>query len=67
MGLSIIGLMCLPPQFEETEKYFKKMVELKDKFKLKELSMGMSNDYLDAAKSKSTFLRIGTKIFGERN
>ena len=38
-----------------------------DKFKLKELSMGMSNDYLDAAKSKSTFLRIGTKIFGKIN
>ena len=67
MNLDIVGLMCLPPQFDEPQKYFKKMFDLKNKFNLKELSMGMSNDYLEAAKSSSTFLRIGSKIFGARS
>ena len=67
MNLDIIGLMCLPPQFDEPQKYFKKMFDLKNKLNLEELSMGMSNDYLEAAKSSSTFLRIGSKIFGARS
>tara|TARA_A100001234_G_scaffold21060_1_gene16710 strand:- start:282 stop:941 length:660 start_codon:yes stop_codon:yes gene_type:complete len=67
MNLDIVGLMCLPPQFDEPQKYFKKMFDLKNKLNLKELSMGMSNDYLEAAKSNSTFLRIGSKIFGARS
>ena len=67
MNLDIVGLMCLPPQFDEPQKYFKKMFDLKNKLNLKELSMGMSNDYLEAAKSSSTFLRIGSKIFGARS
>ncbi len=67
LGLDIIGLMCLPPQLDDPLKFFKKMLELKNKLNLSELSMGMSNDYLLAAESSSTFLRIGSKIFGARN
>ena len=66
MGLDIVGLMCLPPQFEKPTKFFEKMFELNNKLDLNELSMGMSNDYIDAAKAHSTFLRIGSKIFGSR-
>tara|TARA_Y100000996_G_C22468477_1_gene621102 strand:+ start:478 stop:1134 length:657 start_codon:yes stop_codon:yes gene_type:complete len=66
LNLDIIGLMCLPPQNEKPEKFFQKLKECSDKFGLKDLSMGMSNDYDVACKFGSTFLRIGTKIFGER-
>ena len=66
LNLNIIGLMCLPPKDEDTKNYFLKMKNLAKKIKVKELSMGMSNDYVDAAKFGSTFLRIGSKIFGER-
>ena len=66
LKLDIIGLMCLPPKNEDTENYFLKMKNLAKKKELNELSMGMSNDYLNAANSGSTFLRIGSKIFGER-
>tara|TARA_B100000902_G_C26925634_1_gene723856 strand:+ start:55 stop:714 length:660 start_codon:yes stop_codon:yes gene_type:complete len=66
LGLNIIGLMCLPPQSGEISKYFKSMFQLKEQFNLKHLSMGMSNDYLEASKYNSTYLRIGSKIFGER-
>ena len=52
---------------EYTEIYFKKMVEIRNKTNFKELSMGMSNDYLLAAKNSATYVRIGSKIFGERN
>ena len=65
-NLDIVGLMCLPPYVKNTEKYFKEMLELKNEYKLKELSMGMSNDYIKAINFNSTYLRIGTKIFGER-
>ena len=70
--LDVVGLMCLPPFVDYTEKYFKQMLDLKTKLdskgehKLKELSMGMSDDYLKAINYKSTFIRIGTKIFGKR-
>jgi PLP dependent protein len=67
LKLDIVGLMCLPPQNENADNYFKKMKSLAEKIKVKELSMGMSNDYLHASKSGATFLRIGSKIFGERN
>jgi len=63
--LDIIGLMCLPPNVESTEKYFKKLLDLKSS-SLSELSMGMSNDYIKAINHRSTYIRIGTKIFGER-
>ena len=65
--LDIVGLMCIPPFVDDTEIYFKKMVEIRDKSNFKELSMGMSNDYLLAAKNSATYVRIGSKIFGERN
>jgi len=65
-NLNIIGLMCLPPN-NETSIYFSKTKDLSDKLKFSELSMGMSNDYLKALEYKSTFLRIGSKIFGSRN
>ena len=65
-NLNIIGLMCLPPN-NETSIYFSKTKDLSDKLKFSELSMGMSSDYLKALEYKSTFLRIGSKIFGSRN
>ena len=70
--LNVIGLMCLPPYTEYTEKYFKEMLDLKmslpDSYQpqAEELSMGMSNDYIKAIAYKTRFIRIGTKIFGER-
>ena len=67
MGLNIIGLMCLPPNDNYTSNYFSKMQNLVKQLKLKEISMGMSNDYLKAIRYNSTYLRIGSKIFGERN
>ena len=66
LGLDIIGLMCLPPNDGNAEVYFKEMNSLKEKFNFKELSMGMSSDYNLAIKNGSTFLRIGSKIFGAR-
>ena len=66
LKLDIIGLMCLPPNDEKTEEYFIKMKQLNLKCKLEQLSMGMSNDYKLAIKNGSTFLRIGSKIFGDR-
>jgi pyridoxal phosphate enzyme (YggS family) len=66
LKLNVIGLMCLPPKNNNTSNYFLKMRELLSNINLKELSMGMSSDYLEAAECNSTFLRIGSKIFGER-
>jgi len=66
LGLNIIGLMCLPPKNIADEKYFSEMFNLSRKIKLLDLSMGMSNDYISAIKYRSTFLRIGSKIFGSR-
>ena len=67
LELDIVGLMCLPPKDDNTKEYFIKMKNLAQKINIKELSMGMSNDYLDAAKHGATYLRIGSKIFGNRN
>ncbi len=67
LGLNIIGLMCLPPNNETASKYFLRMKNLKINSNLKELSMGMSSDYMEALKFESTYLRIGSKIFGQRN
>ena len=66
-GLDIIGLMCLPPNNQDSSKYFVLMKELLLKNELLELSMGMSNDYIEATTHNSTFLRIGSKIFGKRD
>ena len=65
--LDIVGLMCIPPNVPNTKPFFEKMYQISKKLNLNELSMGMSNDYLEAAKSSATFVRIGSKIFGERN
>ena len=67
LNLDIVGLMCLPPKNEDTNNYFLKMQSLAAKIPVKELSMGMSTDHLEAAKFGSTFLRIGSKIFGQRD
>ena len=64
--LKLIGLMCLPPFDQDSSIFFSKLKSLNDKFNFKEVSMGMSNDYINAIKYKSTFLRIGSKIFGKR-
>ena len=58
--------MCLPPNDENTKMYFSEMQKLTKEFNLKELSLGMSNDYLEAVEYGSTFIRIGSKIFGQR-
>ena len=65
--LNIIGLMCLPPINDNPEKYFLHLNQLRNQTDLCHLSMGMSNDYQTAIKCGSTFLRIGSKILGERN
>lgn len=67
LKLDIIGLMCIPPANELPDKYFKEIKLLNKKFKLSELSMGMSSDYLKAVENSSTYLRIGSSIFGKRN
>jgi len=67
LNLNIVGLMCLPPSSSDPKKYFILLKEISNKLNLKELSMGMSNDYLDAAQCGATYLRIGSKIFGERD
>ena len=67
LNLNIIGLMCIPPADEEPDKYFKKIKILNKKFNLSEISMGMSSDYLKAVKNSSTYLRIGSSIFGQRS
>ena len=67
LSLNIIGLMCLPPINENPEKYFLYLNKLRNETNLCHLSMGMSSDYQIAAKCGSTFLRIGSKILGERN
>ena len=59
--------MCIPPYNEDSSKYFQDMVELNNKLNLEELSMGMSSDYMNALRNNSTFIRIGSSIFGERS
>lgn len=66
LSLNIIGLMCLPPLNSTPDKYFKILKQNSDKLKLKHLSMGMSSDYDRAVLNGSTFLRLGTAIFGNR-
>ena len=67
LNLNIIGLMCIPPVNEEPDKYFKEIKILNKKFHLQEISMGMSSDYLKAVENCSTYLRIGSSIFGQRS
>ncbi len=66
LKLDIIGLMCLPPNDNNIENYFREMQKLTSENNLQSLSMGMSNDYLSAIEYGANFLRIGSKIFGKR-
>ena len=66
LDLDILGLMCIPPANKDSKIFFQELSLLNQKLNLKELSMGMSSDYILATECYSTFLRIGSKIFGER-
>ena len=67
LKIKVIGLMCLPPNKEEPKKYFLNLKKIADENKLLNLSMGMSNDYLEALKCGSNYLRIGSAILGNRD
>ena len=67
IGLNVIGLMCIPPVNSDPESYFVEMNKLNKDLGLAELSMGMSSDYLIAAKNFSTYVRVGSSIFGQRS
>src|SRR6056300_776658 len=67
INLDLIGLMCIPPANNNPEIYFEEMDKLKKKLGFIHLSMGMSSDYLLAAKHLATFVRIGSHIFGDRH
>ena len=66
LNLDIIGTMCIPPNDGNTEKYFSEMSDINKELNFKELSMGMSGDYLEAIKNNATYVRVGSKIFGSR-
>ena len=67
LNLDIIGLMCLPPNNVNPVPFFKELKKLNDYLQLPDLSMGMSSDFIEAVENSSTFLRIGTNIFGQRS
>jgi hypothetical protein len=67
LKLNVVGLMCIPPFNIDPSKYFNHLKQIADQEKLSELSMGMSNDYKIAIQSGSTFIRIGSAIFGKRD
>ena len=67
LNLNIVGLMCLPPQHGLVKNYFNEMVELKKTIDVDDLSMGMSENYLEAIDCGATYIRIGSKIFGDRS
>ena len=66
LNLDIIGTMCIPPNDGNTEKYFSEMNKINRELNFKELSMGMSGDYLEAITNNTTYVRVGSKIFGSR-
>ena len=66
IGLDVIGLMCIPPANSNPENYFEEMSKLNNDLGFSELSMGMSSDFLIAVKHSSTFVRVGSNIFGQR-
>ena len=66
LNLDIIGTMCIPPNDGNTKKYFSEMSDINKELNFKELSMGMSGDYLEAIKYNATYVRVGSKIFGSR-
>jgi pyridoxal phosphate enzyme (YggS family) len=67
LGLNIVGTMCLPPVNHDPNIYFSEMKKITNILNLKDISMGMSEDYLEAVEYSSTYLRIGSKIFGARS
>ena len=67
LKLDVIGLMCIPPNTNSSINYFFEMKNLKVEYNLRNLSMGMSSDYIEAIENSSNFIRIGTSIFGRRN
>jgi pyridoxal phosphate enzyme (YggS family) len=67
INLEVIGLMVIPPLNQNAEKYFKSLNELNKSLALENLSMGMSADFIDAIKYESTFVRVGSSIFGSRS
>ena len=67
LNLDIVGTMCIPPVNENSNNFFKEMDTINKNLGLSDLSMGMSKDYLSATSNNSTYLRIGAKIFGERD
>jgi len=67
INLNILGLMVIPPNDNNPEKYFKSLSELNKSLALEDLSMGMSADYLEAVKHGATFIRVGSSIFGARS
>ena len=67
INLNIIGLMCIPPALQDPTNYFKKLKLLNDKLGLRELSMGMSADFMKALENEATFIRVGSNIFGSRS
>ena len=67
LNLDIIGTMCIPPNDGYTEKYFSEMSDMNKELNFKELSMGMSADYLEAIRYNATYVRVGSKIFGIRD
>ena len=66
LNLNIIGTMCIPPNDGNTKKYFLEMNDISKELNFKELSMGMSGDYLEAVENNATYIRVGSKIFGSR-
>ena len=66
LNLNIIGTMCIPPNDGNIEKYFSEMNDVNKELNFKELSMGMSEDYVEAIKNNATYIRVGSKIFGSR-
>ena len=66
LNLDIIGTMCIPPNDDNTKKYFSEMNVINQELNFQELSMGMSADYLEAIKNNATYVRVGSKIFGNR-
>ena len=66
INLDVIGLMCIPPADENASVYFEEINLLNRSFDFNELSMGMSSDYIEASRNSSSYLRIGSSIFGKR-
>ena len=67
INLNIIGTMCIPPNDNHVENYFSEMNQINQELNFKDLSMGMSGDYIEAIQNNATYIRIGSKIFGNRD